>query len=48
MRITSPSGLTSRPEPWICRKKNSTGSAAQAISSPRPASAPSSIAARSK
>jgi membrane-bound lytic murein transglycosylase A len=32
---------------WICRKKNSTGSAAQAISSPRPASAPSSISARS-
>ena len=37
-----------RPEPWIWRKNSSIGSAAQASSSPRPASAPSSISARVK
>jgi hypothetical protein len=45
--MTEPFGSRSRPEPWIWRKKRSTGSAAQAISSPFTASAPSSISARS-
>ena len=35
-----PSGIRIRPEPWICRKYTSTGSSSQAISSPRPRSAP--------
>ena len=38
--MTPPSGRRRRPEPWIWRKKRSIGSAAQAISRPRPASAP--------
>ena len=41
------SGSFSRPDPWIWRKNSSIGSAAHASSRPRPASAPSSIAARS-